>query len=283
MHHPFPQAAAVSSAEGGARASGRSWERGPAAGAAEQQGRPSLGRSPAPPRPHGPALRPAHWLRRALESLPRATSAQGGAQATPTGLTAREAPGDRGFLLLLSELEEVSARLVSGYLLIFPKMMAFCALRKALPCRPENPFSSRCFVEILWVSLALVFLLPMPSGRSLERVCALAANWSGFAGQADRLRGRDGLCWVAPVEARAWVHPGSCGVGVEGMVRVTLVVLWGPRERGRSSNGQREGLACGWPRLAKACMVFPGLIKSSGERQPGGSDEGLLLAPRGCC
>uniref|UniRef100_A0A8D0LWG0 Membrane cofactor protein n=1 Tax=Sus scrofa TaxID=9823 RepID=A0A8D0LWG0_PIG len=42
-------------------------------------------------------------------------------------------------------------------------MMAFCALRKALPCRPENPFSSRCFVEILWVSLALVFLLPMPS------------------------------------------------------------------------------------------------------------------------
>ncbi|XP_047608403.1 membrane cofactor protein isoform X3 [Phacochoerus africanus] len=40
-------------------------------------------------------------------------------------------------------------------------MMAFCALRKALPCRPENPFSSRCFVEIL--SVALVFLLPMSS------------------------------------------------------------------------------------------------------------------------
>uniref|UniRef100_A0A8C3WNX4 Membrane cofactor protein n=1 Tax=Catagonus wagneri TaxID=51154 RepID=A0A8C3WNX4_9CETA len=40
-------------------------------------------------------------------------------------------------------------------------MMAFCAVRKALPCRPESPFSSRCRVGIL--SVALVLLLPVSS------------------------------------------------------------------------------------------------------------------------
>lgn len=77
------------------------------------------------------------------------------------------------------------------------------------------------------MSLALVFLLPMPSGRSLERVCALAANWSGFAGQADRLRGRDGLCWVAP--------GGGAGLGSPGVVR-----SWG-RRHGQSDLGRAVG------------------------------------------
>ena len=65
--------------------------------------------------------------------------------------------------------------------------------------------------------MALLLLLPISSGRSLERVSAQAANWSGWGGagrvggQAHWSRGSGELCLVA--------RGGGAGLSPPGVVR----------------------------------------------------------------
>lgn len=90
--------------------------------------------------------------------------------ATPTWGGPRRFSEICGLLRLVTALETVNSHSPFVFSLIAHKMTAFCAPRRAPPRRPERPLYSWSFVGILLT--ALVLLLPTPSGRALEQVCA---------------------------------------------------------------------------------------------------------------